>query len=104
MKIRLHEVDQLAAGAEAQVDLVCELTSRYPHAHGAPVHIGNPEAIGITGTLRSGKVATPIKGKLKGDEIVFNAAGRQYTGRVNGNVMEGQISSGESWKATRAVK
>ena len=33
---------------EAQVDLVCELTSRYPHAHGAPVHIGNPEAIGIT--------------------------------------------------------
>jgi hypothetical protein len=58
----------------------------------------------ITGTLRSGKVATPIKGKLKGDEIVFNAAGRQYTGRVNGNVMEGQISSGESWKATRAVK
>jgi uncharacterized protein YcsI (UPF0317 family) len=34
--------------AAAQVDLVCALTSRYPHAHGAPVHIGNPKAIGIT--------------------------------------------------------
>jgi uncharacterized protein YcsI (UPF0317 family) len=34
--------------AEAQVDLVRELSSRYPHAHGAPVHIGTPEAIGIT--------------------------------------------------------
>jgi uncharacterized protein YcsI (UPF0317 family) len=34
--------------AAAQVDLVCELSARYPHAHGAPVHIGTPEAIGIT--------------------------------------------------------
>jgi uncharacterized protein YcsI (UPF0317 family) len=33
--------------AAAQVDLVCELSSRYPHAHGAPVHIGDPAAIGI---------------------------------------------------------
>lgn len=34
--------------AEAQVDLVRELSARYPHAHGAPVHIGAPEVIGIT--------------------------------------------------------
>jgi len=33
--------------AAAQVDLVRELSSRYPHAHGAPVHIGDPQAIGI---------------------------------------------------------
>jgi uncharacterized protein YcsI (UPF0317 family) len=33
--------------ARAQVDLVRELSSRYPHAHGAPVHIGDPQAIGI---------------------------------------------------------
>jgi uncharacterized protein YcsI (UPF0317 family) len=33
--------------AEAQVDLVCKLSSRYPHAHGSPVHIGDPEKIGI---------------------------------------------------------
>ena len=32
---------------EAQVDLVRELSSRYPHAHGAPVHVGDPEAIGV---------------------------------------------------------
>jgi len=33
---------------EAQVDLVRELSSRYPHAHGAPIHVGDPTAIGIT--------------------------------------------------------
>ena len=33
---------------EAQVELVRELSSRYPHAHGAPIHIGDPEAIGIS--------------------------------------------------------
>lgn len=31
----------------AQVDLVRALSARYPHAHGAPVHVGAPEAIGI---------------------------------------------------------
>jgi uncharacterized protein YcsI (UPF0317 family) len=38
--------------AEAQVDLVRELSSRYPHAHGAPVHIGDPQAIGIADLSR----------------------------------------------------
>jgi uncharacterized protein YcsI (UPF0317 family) len=37
---------------EAQVDLVRELSSRYPHAHGAPVHIGDPQAIGIADLSR----------------------------------------------------
>jgi uncharacterized protein YcsI (UPF0317 family) len=32
---------------EARVDLVRELSARYPHAHGGPVHAGAPEAIGI---------------------------------------------------------
>ena len=31
----------------AQVQRASELTARYPHAHGAPIHTGNPEAIGI---------------------------------------------------------
>ena len=26
---------------------VCEITSRYPHAHGDPIHVGNPAHIGI---------------------------------------------------------
>ena len=31
----------------AQVDLAIEVTSAYPHAHGAPVHVGDGSAIGI---------------------------------------------------------
>jgi uncharacterized protein YcsI (UPF0317 family) len=31
----------------AQVRLVGEISARYPHAHGAPVHAGSPEVIGI---------------------------------------------------------
>ena len=37
---------------EAQVQLAGELTARYPHAHGAPLHAGNPEAIGIADLCR----------------------------------------------------
>ena len=33
---------------DAKVELVRALSARYPHAHGAPVHVGDPEAIGIT--------------------------------------------------------
>ena len=33
---------------EAQVELVREVSSRYPHAHGAPIHVGDPKAIGIS--------------------------------------------------------
>jgi len=33
---------------ERQVPLAGEVTGRYPHGHGAPLHIGNPEAIGIS--------------------------------------------------------
>jgi len=32
----------------ARVDFVRELSARYPHAHGAPIHVGDPQAIGIT--------------------------------------------------------
>ena len=32
---------------EEQVDTAVGITSRYPYAHGAPVHIGSPEDIGI---------------------------------------------------------
>ena len=33
---------------EAQVALVRALSAHYPYAHGAPVHVGAPETIGIT--------------------------------------------------------
>ena len=32
---------------EDRVAFVRELSARYPHAHGAPVHVGDPKAIGI---------------------------------------------------------
>jgi hypothetical protein len=31
----------------ALVQMASELTARYPHAHGAPLHVGSPDAIGI---------------------------------------------------------
>ncbi|MDP2604984.1 MAG: class I SAM-dependent methyltransferase [Deltaproteobacteria bacterium] len=59
----------------------------------------------ISGTLKTGNNSTPIaNGKLNGDQITFNAGGALYTGRVSGNVMEGSVSTGGNWKATRAGK
>jgi phospholipid N-methyltransferase len=61
----------------------------------------------ISGTIRSGNVSTPItNGRLRGDQISFTAGGAQYTGRVNGNVIEGTVKGGtdSNWRATRAGK
>jgi uncharacterized protein YcsI (UPF0317 family) len=44
---------------EAQVDLVRELSSRYPLAHGQPIHIGDPAAIGIS-DLRQPDYGEPV--------------------------------------------
>ncbi len=50
----------------------------------------------VTGTLGS----TPISdGRLRGDEITFNAGKVKYTGRVNGNVIRGTLAGGGSWTA-----
>src|SRR5207244_11589884 len=59
----------------------------------------------ISGTLKNGSNVVQIaNGKLNGNEVTFNAGGSLYTGRVHGNAMEGNISSGGNWKATRAGK
>jgi SAM-dependent methyltransferase len=56
----------------------------------------------ITGTLKSGDVSTPVRGRLNGDQISFTADGRDYTGRVNGNSMIGTEEGGiSSWSANR---
>jgi hypothetical protein len=57
----------------------------------------------ITGTLKSGSLATPVTGKLNGDEIIFSAGEAQYTGRVNGNSIEGTLKSGGKWSASRGA-
>jgi SAM-dependent methyltransferase len=54
----------------------------------------------ISGTLSAGGNSQPIEGKLDGDRISFTVGGVAYTGRVNGNVMEGTTGSA-SWRATR---
>ena len=58
----------------------------------------------ITGTVSAGGKSMQISdGKLNGDRITFSAAGARYSGRVNGNVMEGSLSSGGTWKANRTA-
>jgi hypothetical protein len=44
----------------------------------------------VTGTLGS----TPVSGRLRGDEITFNAGKVRYAGRVNGNTIEGTVTGG----------
>jgi Methyltransferase domain len=60
----------------------------------------------VSGTLKAGNVVAPIKdGKLAGDEITFSAGGVQYTGRVDGNVMEGVMKGAGQhgqWRARRS--
>lgn len=57
----------------AQVERVCELSARYPHAHGAPVHVGDPAAIGIADLARPDYGdAVPV---LPGEAPIFWACG-----------------------------
>ena len=56
----------------------------------------------ISGIVTSGTNTTLITGAaLRGDQISFSAGGVQYTGRVNGSVMQGTTSGGGAWRATR---
>lgn len=45
----------------------------------------------VSGMLGSGPVTN---GRLKGDEFTFSAGGAQYTARVNGNRIQGRMTSG----------
>jgi uncharacterized protein YcsI (UPF0317 family) len=58
---------------KAQVQLVSELCARFPHAHGAPLHAGNPEAIGIA-DLRRPDYGDPVV-IYPGEVPVFWACG-----------------------------
>ena len=56
----------------------------------------------ITGTLRIGNSNMNIStGKVIGDQITFTAGTMQYTGRVNGNTIEGIAQTSTGWRATR---
>lgn len=59
----------------------------------------------LSGTLVAGSGATPIiNGRLRGEQITFDAGGARYTGRVNGDTIEGTVTTGGStsnWQASR---
>jgi hypothetical protein len=62
----------------------------------------------VTGTLTTGGRSGPIAGgRLRGDQISFTVAGAEYSGRVNGDTIEGAVKSqdrSDTWKATRAAR
>ena len=62
----------------------------------------------LTGTLTAGGRGVPIAGgRLRGDQINFNVAGAEYSGRVNGDAIEGTVKSATGsadWKATRGSR
>jgi len=54
----------------------------------------------VSGTLNNTAISD---GKLNGTEISFTAGGSRYTGRVNGNTIDGTATGGTNgqWRATR---
>ncbi len=61
----------------------------------------------VAGTLKAGgTLLTVTSGKLRGDQITFIVGGSEYTGRVNGNTMDGTVSGSRAgaWSATRSIK
>jgi hypothetical protein len=60
----------------------------------------------VTGTFTNGGTASEItNGRLRGDQITFTAGGTQYTGRVNGNSIDGTTTGrgAGKWSASRAA-
>lgn len=59
----------------------------------------------LVGTVKSGNnTLTITNGKMNGDQISFMAGSSQYSGRVNGNTIEGTVktaSGSSNWSATR---
>jgi len=59
----------------------------------------------LSGTLQANGREFPVQGRLDGDRIRF-VAGEEYSGRVEGNTMRGDVSSrgaSRPWRATRAA-
>ncbi len=62
----------------------------------------------VTGTLTTGGRTTTIyDGRLRGDQITFNAGFRKYAGRISGDQIEGVSKSDHNngvWKAVRVYQ
>ncbi len=61
----------------------------------------------VSGTLKTGDRTVPVSsGRLRGDQITFNAGGAAYRGNVSANSIEGTVKSGGAesrWSATRSA-
>ncbi|MEO7728060.1 MAG: class I SAM-dependent methyltransferase [Burkholderiales bacterium] len=59
----------------------------------------------LQGSLKSGANMLPVtNGKMRADQISFTAGGADYSGRVNGNAIDGTVVAGgktTKWSATR---
>lgn len=56
----------------------------------------------LEGTVESdGAAATISDARLNGVEITFDVDGTTYTGKVDGDTMEGQTENGDAWSAAR---
>lgn len=56
----------------------------------------------LSGEMKTGSQTNAISnGRMNGEQISFSVGSTTYTGRVNGNTMEGKTSRGQNWKATR---
>ncbi|MDQ7989527.1 MAG: methyltransferase domain-containing protein [Candidatus Dactylopiibacterium sp.] len=56
----------------------------------------------LDGSLREGATPQPISdARLDGAQIRFSVGQQHYTGRVEGNVMQGTVNGKQAWRATR---
>jgi hypothetical protein len=61
----------------------------------------------FSGSLKSAEGTAPVSGRVRGDQVNFHGGKTQFTGRVDGNVIEGfarKASVDEKFRATRLVK
>jgi hypothetical protein len=59
----------------------------------------------VGGEVKTGDGSLQLNGKLRGDVITFTAGGSEFTGKVEGNTIEGSVKTGGKtapWKATKS--
>ena len=58
----------------------------------------------LSGSLTADGKSVAIAGRMRGDQITFTAGGAEYSGRVNGNAMEGMRKVGSASAAFSAAR
>jgi hypothetical protein len=58
----------------------------------------------VSGTLTANGTSTSVKGRLNGEMLTLSAEGREFSGRVRGNTIEGTTTAAGASTAWRATK